>query len=304
MLHSKTFARSIFSFAVFMLLSASVCHAQATRTWVSGVGDDVNPCSRTAPCKTFAGAISKTAPGGIIDALDPAGYGPVTITKAITIETPPGYGGILSAATNGVIVNAGASDIVVLRGLAIDGVGTGVNGVRFLAGSKLVMENCYVAGATNGVDFEPSGVSKLQMINTTVNKASGNAVLIQAGAAGTATASLENVRLTNSGFGLKVVKGIVSMKDSMVSGSATTGVKAAAVSSAAQISVDDSLISDNAGGVNSAGALSSIFLSRSTVSNNTVGVSASLSGVLTSFGNNRISGNTTDGNPTATVNER
>src|SRR5216684_8686022 len=91
--------------AVILVLGVSVvANAQATRTWVSGVGDDANPCSRTAPCKTFAGAISKTAKGGEIDALDPGGFGAVTITKSITIDgkapfapystLAPGFSGI------------------------------------------------------------------------------------------------------------------------------------------------------------------------------------------------------------------
>src|SRR3989449_9047306 len=84
---------------------ASLASGQATRTWVSGVGDDVNPCSRTAPCKTFAGAISKTAAGGEIDALDPGGFGAVTITKAITIDGSGTFAGILGAGTTGVLVN-------------------------------------------------------------------------------------------------------------------------------------------------------------------------------------------------------
>src|SRR5580765_4515215 len=108
----------VFVMAAAFATSAS---AQATRTWVSGVGDDANPCSRTAPCKTFAGAISKTAAGGEIDALDPGGFGAVTITKAITIDGgAPGNGGILtSPGGTGVIVNAGASDQVILRNLNI-----------------------------------------------------------------------------------------------------------------------------------------------------------------------------------------
>src|SRR3979490_1728133 len=101
----------------FCALTASA-QAQATRTWVSGVGDDANPCSRTAPCKTFAGAISKTAAGGEIDALDPGGFGAVTITKTITIDGGAGQaGGILAALTTGVIINAGAGDIVTLRNI-------------------------------------------------------------------------------------------------------------------------------------------------------------------------------------------
>src|SRR3979409_2015695 len=97
--------------AVTMLFVASPASAQATRTWVSGVGDDANPCSRTAPCKTFAGAISKTAAAGEINVLDPGGYGAVTITKSITIDgtTGAGFGGILASLTNGIIVNDAAN---------------------------------------------------------------------------------------------------------------------------------------------------------------------------------------------------
>src|SRR6185436_11422133 len=103
--------------------------AQATRTWVSGVGDDVNPCSRTAPCKTFAGAISKTATNGEINCLDPAGYGAVTITKSITIDCEDTQGSILASLVNGVIVNVTAATdtrkAVKLRGISINGAGNG-----------------------------------------------------------------------------------------------------------------------------------------------------------------------------------
>src|SRR6201990_662492 len=123
------------------LLASAPAHAQATRTWVSGVGDDVNPCSRTAPCKTFAGAISKTADKGEIDCLDPGGFGTVTITKNITIDgtTGAGFGSILAAGTNGVNVNDGATATpntitVALRNLSINGASTGFDGIRFVAG--------------------------------------------------------------------------------------------------------------------------------------------------------------------------
>src|SRR6185503_17996498 len=91
----------------FMLVVASAAQAQATRTWVSGVGDDLNPCSRTAPCKTFAGAISKTAKDGEISVLDPGGYGAVTITKSIYINGThgAGYGSIIASLVNGIIIN-------------------------------------------------------------------------------------------------------------------------------------------------------------------------------------------------------
>src|SRR6476660_10458869 len=112
--------------ATFLLAFASIAQAQASRTWVSGVGDDANPCSRTAPCKTWAGAISKTAVCGEIDALDPAGYGAVTITKSITIDGGGNLASVLVSGTNGIVINAAASDVVTIRNIALNGIGTGL----------------------------------------------------------------------------------------------------------------------------------------------------------------------------------
>src|SRR5205085_12371177 len=123
------FTINAIAIAIFVFAFASFAQAQATRTWVSGVGDDANPCSRTAPCKTFAGAISKTADGGEIDALDPGGYGAVTITKNITIDGTGTLASILSAGTNGVIVNAPSTATVTLHNISINGAGTGINGI-------------------------------------------------------------------------------------------------------------------------------------------------------------------------------
>src|SRR5882672_5529710 len=112
---------NIVGVAVAICLHATPAHAQATRTWVSGVGDDANPCSRTAPCKTFAGAISKTAAKGEINVLDPGGFGGVTITKSLTISAHGVLAGVLVSGTNAIIVNAAPTDRVVLRGLDING---------------------------------------------------------------------------------------------------------------------------------------------------------------------------------------
>ena len=123
---------------VLTLGISSIANAQATRTWVSGVGDDANPCSRTAPCKTFAGAISKTATGGEISALDPAGFGALNIVKAITINGDGTLAGILSAGTTGIIVNTpNTTDVVIIRSISINGAGTGTNGIRFIGAGKL-----------------------------------------------------------------------------------------------------------------------------------------------------------------------
>src|SRR5688500_1720113 len=147
----------------FILALATVAQAQATRTWVSGVGNDVNPCSRTAPCKTYAGAISKTAMGGEISTLDPGGYGAVTLTKSVTINGTPGsgYGSILAnLGSNGVIVNitapADTKKTVRLNCMDINGAGStpGANGIRFIAGNALFVENTVVDGfSQKGIDI-------------------------------------------------------------------------------------------------------------------------------------------------------
>src|SRR5262249_54799488 len=149
-----------------------IASAQATRTWVSGVGDDANPCSRTAPCKTFAGAIAKTATGGEIDVLDPGGFGGVTITKSISIEADPFMGGVLVTGTNGIVVNTPAGSTVTLRGLTFEGLGTGLDGILFNGGGELHVEHCSIhAFASNGIEFTPSAAGQSYLyVNDTVIK--------------------------------------------------------------------------------------------------------------------------------------
>lgn len=285
-----------FLVGLLLLLATGSAFAQASRTWVSGVGDDANPCSRTAPCKTFAGAISKTAAGGTIDALDPGGFGAVTITKAITIEAVGTVASVLVSGTNGIIINAGASDVVVLRGLTVEGLGSGLNGIRFLGGAKLTIERCVVQGFTvAGIDFEPSAASQLVVTDTTIDNTSAlaSAVLVQ-GSGATPFASLDRTRIVqNAGFGVQDKNGIVAIRHSTVSQN-SVGVKANSSSSTARIVVDDSIISDNSGaGVATSGSQASVVISRSTITNNLVGVG----GTVTSFGDNRIFNNSSDGSP-------
>ncbi|MDQ6803009.1 MAG: right-handed parallel beta-helix repeat-containing protein [Acidobacteriota bacterium] len=149
-----------------LLVVSTSAFAQATRTWVSGVGDDANPCSRTAPCKTFAGAISKTAAGGEINAVDPGGFGQLTITKAITIDGGGVLASVLSSATNGLVINAGANDTVTLRNVVVNGVGQtlspGTNGIRILQAANVHVENCRIFG------FNSRGISIETAANTGV----------------------------------------------------------------------------------------------------------------------------------------
>ena len=135
---------AIVSAVGFIAVSTGATYAQATRTWVSGVGDDANPCSRTAPCKTFAGAISKTAAGGEISVLDPGGFGAVTITKSISLVSDGNEGSILVAGTAGITINAGQNDIVSIYGLKFEGTSTGTAGINIIQAAKVYISHVYI----------------------------------------------------------------------------------------------------------------------------------------------------------------
>ncbi|HTS03022.1 MAG TPA: hypothetical protein VMN04_10900, partial [Thermoanaerobaculia bacterium] len=176
-----------------VLLSLAVvsgaARAQATRTWVSGVGDDANPCSRTAPCKTFAGAISKTAASGEIDVLDPGGFGAVTITKSITIDGGSGIAGVLVSGTNGIVINVASTDVVTIRNIDFEGLGTGLTGILFLGGGALHVYNVTIRDFSSsstgvGIGFTPSsGNSKLFVSRSSIQNCRGGIKVAPTGSA-------------------------------------------------------------------------------------------------------------------------
>ena len=183
----------------------TLAHAQATRTWVSGVGNDADPCSRTAPCKTFAGAISKTASPGIINCLDPGGFGAVTITKDITIDCTGTLGSVLSSGVQGIIVNATTTQNVVLRAIDINGAGTtlGTNGVNIIGAKSVSMYGVNVANfsgpnvvMTNSANLINLFVSGCQFLN------SGQGIHLNNSGAGIAKAQGENTTIQGNGIGL------------------------------------------------------------------------------------------------------
>ena len=188
-------------------LWSGTAQAQATRTWVSGVGDDANPCSRTAPCKTFAGAISKTVAGGEIDALDPGGFGAVTITKSITIDGGGGQvASIVASGTNAINVSAGASDVVILRNLRLDGLShSGLQGIQYNSGGELHIENCDIFGFGNsGIHGATSQANATLIVNNTFLQGNVNGVHILP-SSGNLRSTLVQVRAHgNSGFGFNV----------------------------------------------------------------------------------------------------
>ena len=206
---------------VAMMLVAAPAQAQATRTWVSGVGDDANPCSRTAPCKTFAGAISKTAPAGEINVLDPGGFGAVTITKSITISADHVEAGVLVSGTNGIVISAGATDRVVLEGLDIEGLGSGLDGVKFLTGAAVYIIRCKIHHFTgNGVNAVSTTSGGHVFINDSYifNNAGG------VNAQGTANiASITNTSIfSNTSFGVQAGAGnIVGVQTSQINDNPT-----------------------------------------------------------------------------------
>jgi hypothetical protein len=243
---------------VLSLACGSLAHAQATRTWVSGVGDDANPCSRTAPCKTFAGAISKTAASGEINVLDPGGFGAVTITKSITISSEGFEAGVLVSGTNGIVISAAATDNVVLRGLDIEGLGTGLDGIKVLGNlGALHVENCTVnnfkGSNGSGIEVAPTaGTTKVFIKDTIVRNSgagTGGGIFINPGASATVKASLDNVRMENNIFGLKVQGSTSSatVTHSVASGNSAAGYSAA--TSGSVLNVEASVASNNGTGV-------------------------------------------------------
>lgn len=279
----------------------------ATRTWVSGVGDDANPCSRTAPCKTFAGAISKTAVRGEIDTLDPGGFGALTITKSITVDggVGPGLGGILASATNGIIINAASTDTVTLRNISINGGGTGLNGIRILGGGTVVIENCAIfnfrtAGATAGRGIHDARTTggRLSVSNCMIWDNAGVGIMISTGTVGSPriTAAISNVRLIGNGIGLLAQAGAsVSISQSSIFGHSAAGIEAnepAGTAGDTEVNVDDCIISNNNIGVTVALGTPTIRLANTTITACATGVFVVNGSVLT-FGNNRIAGNAT-----------
>lgn len=187
-------------------LASAPANAQATRTWVSGVGDDANPCSRTAPCKTFAGAISKTAAFGEINVLDPGGFGAVTITKSITISSVGFEAGVLVSGTNGIVVSLPAStDRVLLQGLDIEGLGTGLDGVKIIGSGTTTIVNCQIRHFTgNGVNLVGTSGARAIVKDSLITNNAGGFNIAGAGGAANTGLSLTSVYDNNPTYGVQV----------------------------------------------------------------------------------------------------
>lgn len=290
---------------VFVVLCffSGLASAQATRTWVSGVGDDANPCSRTAPCKTFAGAISKTAALGTINVLDSGGFGGITITKSITIEADGTIAGVLTSGTNGIIINAGANDVVMLRNLRLQGLNTSLNAVRVLGAKTVVLEDLVIEGyADHAIDIEPAGAIQVSARNVVIRNAESG-LYVKPGAAGSAAVSARDLQVVEAQYGVQAHgPSTVTVRDSDILSSTAHGVWAVGTATTAvAVSLDRVTVRDSVeNGLFADGVNAEIRVSASEISANAQGLLASGGGVIASYGGNRVVGNVVDGAPTQT----
>src|SRR5215203_1237305 len=289
----------IFVFFVFVLAFATMAQAQATRTWVSGVGDDVNPCSRTAPCKTFAGAISKTATNGEINCLDPAGYGTINVTKSITIDCEDTQGSILASGVTGVIVNiTSATDTkkaFKLRGISINGAGSTINasGVRVLAANYVSIEDGVIDGfQTHGISIETNaGTPKINVDRMSIRSVVGNGINTFV-IGGTVNLSVSNSQISSTATGVNLSSNTKAVVRASTLASNSTG----AAAFQADLQLFGCTVSGNTTGVfsNTGGV---VRIHMNVITSNGTGLSASGGSILSS-GQNELDGNTTNGGPT------
>jgi hypothetical protein len=282
--------------SVLTLGITTLAHAQATRTWVSGVGDDANPCSRTAPCKTFAGAISKTASPGIINCLDPGGFGAVTITKSITIDCTGTLGSVLSSGVQGVIVNGLTNSAVVLRNIDINGAGTtlGTNGISITQAGSVIVDHVTIGNYSgNGVQtVNTSNVINVFISNSMIANISTRGVFLNNTSTGTNRLFVTDSQIWNNGsVGIDVggANNILFVKNTDLSRNVNVGLQVQQGTSSAN--VESSMLSSNGTGVVAGLAGATVVrLSRCTITGNTTnGLSGS--GTTKCFSNNVIDGN-------------
>jgi hypothetical protein len=295
-----------FAATSLLLLAAMPAHAQSTRTWVSGVGNDADPCSRTAPCRTFAGAISRTLVNGEINCLDPGGFGVLTITKSITIDCHEIFASILNTGTNGINISFdgfAAADVrktVRLRNINFNGADTGVIGIRIVGGGVItggvvIIEDCLVdgnfGGAARGISDARSAGGELYISNTTVRNTGTFGITINPTVAGQRIdATFDNVRVQNTAnIGIFIGNSArVLMNRVVVTGNVQIGIGVNGALAAAEVNISNSEISNNGLGVGNLGGTTTIRLHNNDVSFNTT----AFSGATQTHVTNRVQGNT------------
>jgi hypothetical protein len=308
---------SIVAIALGVLLHAGAAQA-LQRTWVSHAGNDSNTCESTSPCLTFQGAYQKTAAGGEIDVLDGGDFGPLVIQRAITIANDgAGAAGIMSAGI-GIQIQALPTDAVVLRGLNLNGLNSFVSGIQLTSGASLLIDHCTIQGFQSGagIVFGPGSAAQLWVLETVlssdgISSEAGVWIVPQGGAA--VTAHFERVQILHAtGNGIRVDDtqggGAIDVElhdvtvDGATGGSGIVAVSQTSGGPAVKLTADEVTSSHNAGyGVRAVGGTASVFLSRSTITDNAVGIGVSSGGAVASYSDNRFAGNSIDGSPTTLI---
>lgn len=287
--------RRIATLAIFLgfltMLASAPAHAQATRTWVSGVGDDANPCSRTAPCKTFAGAISKTAAGGEIDCLDPGGFGTLTITKSITLDCGGGgiVGSILASAVNGINVSAAGANVI-LRNLSINGAGTtlGNKGISITAAASVTIERTHIFNFVQQCVLDTRPTAGKLVVTDVDMRFCGISGIATATSGGTLSVAMDNVRSSNSSNGVTLSTNTnASITRCVFSDNSGVGLE----NEGAQIFADNCQFSNNATGVNVLSGGTSRLSNNSIAWNSSNAISNGAGSVFV-YGNNMVVGST------------
>ncbi len=281
--------------------------------WVSASGNDGNNCSQATPCRTFSRALSRIASGGEIDVLDSGDFGPLTINKSVSLISAGPLGGIQAGAGSAITINAGPNDKVVLRGLTLDGLGTGANGISFTAGGSLYVESCTVNDFSQyGIDFAPTnGSGRLFVTDTLLRNngvgGTGGGLHLLATTGPGFVAAVEGLRAENNVFGLKAeVLGTVTIHNSLAAGNGYSGFSATAPSSPGSVKmlIDDSVSTHNGTNGILANGFATVTLSKVVVTDNQNGLNFALGGLILSFGNNKVQDNATDGVPSQTITNR
>jgi hypothetical protein len=287
-------------------LAIAPAQAQASRTWISGVGDDANPCSRTAPCKTFAGAISKTLGGGEIDVLDPGGFGAVTITKSITFDGGGGQvASILASGSNGVNISAAATDIIILRNLRFNGIvqtgSPGLVGVQVNTAARVVIEKCDIFGFGTAALLVATSATSSPLVKfqeTTINNNAAGISVKPTG--GTVKIEIESTHVdanTNAGLRIDGTAGgavIATISESSISLNGAAGLNVLSGTGNVSVDVQRTVIANNNGaGVSSSntnGGTSTVTVGDSMLSNNVSAWNIGGTATLASYKNNQVTG--------------
>jgi len=289
------------AFGASLALGVAVQPAEAlsNRTWVSGKGADSGACGLATPCRTFAYAITQTNAGGEVDVLDPAGYGAVTIGKAISIiNDGVGTAGVqIGSGGTAITVAAGANDAVLLRGLTIEGTGIGAIGVQFSSGASLVIEKCTIRDFTGkGVFISPSSTSSFAISDTVISHIGFYGIyVIPSGSAGI-DGLVSNVSIENAGAEAVDLSGSFSTSTSALGVSVVNSIAAnsgggfftdtSANQAATVLTVRDSASINNGAGLGAIGPNAALRLSRSVVVGNSAATSVSNGGAIYTYGDN------------------